>query len=136
MTGNLPALRGVRARVSRAVPLVPLAVVAALVLGPSSHASHLSMDMPGLGGAAVAPASLALLATTAVAALLQGLWLLASARLGPSMSRARDAAWALALAPLVVSAVRAYALSPSAVPAERGIGERIAELGSASGEHM
>ncbi len=122
------------------VPLVPLAVVAALVLVPSGHASHLSMDMPGLGGAAVLPASPWLLATIALAALVQGLWLHASERLPPRARWTCDAAWLLALAPLAVSAAGTRGLAGtwglSVGPAGGELRDRIAEVGSASGEHM
>lgn len=111
--------------VARSAPLVPFLMVLALVVLPSGQVDHLSMVMPGLDGAAVAPPSLALLVVTALAALWQGAWL---AR--PSQ-RARDAGWILALAPLAVSAVRAS--SPS-----RGgeLGARIIDVGRAASEHM
>ncbi len=115
---------------SRAVPFVPVLVVAALVILPSGQASHLSMDMPGLGGAALPPPSFVLLSTTALAALLMGASLLRR------VSAGRDAGWALALVPLAVSAARTSSLS--APPSRVGVdlGARIAEVGSAGSEHM
>lgn len=106
----------------RLVPLVPVGVVASLIVATAGGAAHLSMDMPGLRGAVVSPPSLLLLVVTAIAALLEGLWLL---RRSPF---ARDAAWALALAPLAVSAVRAHAVGEP----ENGV----VALGSATSEHM
>jgi hypothetical protein len=110
----------------RSVAFVPLLVVFALVILPSGQAGHLSMDMPGLGGAALPPPSFVLLATTALAALLQGAWLL---RGSPT---ARDVGWALALAPLAVSAARTLSLSPTG----EDLDVRIAEMGGAGSEHM
>jgi hypothetical protein len=111
-------------------------VVTALVLVPSGHASHLSMDMPGLAGAVVPPASLALLATTAIAAVLQGLWLFGSARFLRRRPRAADLGWPLTLAPLAVPAARVALIRGPASTASVGIADQVVAVGSAGSEHM
>lgn len=105
---------------------MPLGAVVALVLLPSRGASHLSMDMPGLGGAVLPPPSFGLLAVTTLAALLEGAWLVRSAR-----TRRWEAGWAFALLPFAVSGARALALAPAGA-----LGARITAVGSIGAEHM
>lgn len=107
------------------VSFVPLATIVVLWLVPSTEAGHLSMAMPGLGGAVVPGPSVELWAITTLAALVQG------ALLSGPEGRLRELGWAGALAPLTLSAGRALSVSVAG-----SLEARIAEVGGAGSEQM